>query len=108
MIERIGAVPNKIEHVECQTTKEESSRVVYWYIENVPLLMERLLACSIKDKTFQTSLDVSSYIDKILFKFGCDRGSGDLIMMISLMNRLKGNHGKHALAIGVAESKLMV
>ena len=56
-----------------------------------------------KDKTFQTSLDVSSYIDKILFKFGCDRGSGDLIMMISLMNRLKGNHGKHALAIGVAE-----
>ena len=103
MIERIGAVPNKIEHVECRTTKEESSRVVYWYIENVPLLMERLLACSIKDKTFQTSLDVSSYIDKILFKFGCDRGSGDLIMMISLMNRLKGNHGKHALAIGVAE-----
>tara|TARA_B110001450_G_scaffold231145_1_gene232826 strand:+ start:557 stop:5065 length:4509 start_codon:yes stop_codon:yes gene_type:complete len=102
-LEAEGAVPMKLDYIQLETTKDESARVVFYYIENVMLLLEKLLALSIADGTFRTSFLLSSLRNKILIKFGCDRGAGNLIMMIALVNRLGGNHGKYSIAIGNAE-----
>lgn len=102
-LEQAGAVPSTFEYVECQITKDDTSRCVYYYIENVPLLIERLVATCVLERQCEDSFDFSNFIDKIIMRFGADRGGGDIIMMISLANRKEGNTGLFSIPIRVVE-----
>ena len=104
--EREGTIPIRVVQIECQTSKEESGMVNYYFIENVPLVMERLASCSITDGSFRPSFELSSFEDKMMFKVGCDRGGGNVINMILFMNRKNGNSGKYSFPIDVVEGAL--
>ena len=102
-LEMSGTVPIKIEQVACFITKTDSKTVVFYYIENVPLLMERLVAGCLLDNKFEESFMISKFKQKIMFKIGADRGGSDLINEIALINRHNGNSGRYSIPIGVVE-----
>ena len=102
-VERLNAIPPKLIHIECNTSKQNTGMCTYYYIKNIPLLLEKMNAgCSLEVK-FQDSIEISSLKDKIIIKFGCNRGMKDLIMQVSLGNRKNGDHGKYTAPIGVVE-----
>ena len=49
-LEMSGTVPIEIEQVPCFITKTTSKPVIFYYIKNVPLLMERLVAGCLLEK----------------------------------------------------------
>ena len=102
-LEKAGAVPSTFEYVECYITQENTGTCTYYYIEDVPLLIERLVAGCLMEGRYEDSIDISIFNNKIIIRFGCDRGGGDLIMGISLANRKKGNSGMYSIPIGVVE-----
>ena len=102
-IEKAGAVPSTFEYVECYITQENTGTCTYYYIEDVPLLIERLVAGCLLEGKYEDSIDISKFNNKIIVRFGCDRGGGDLIMGISLANRNRGNSGQYSIPIGVVE-----
>jgi hypothetical protein len=102
-LEKAGAVPSTFEYVECYITQENTGTCIYYYIEDVPLLIERLVAGCLLEGKYEDSIDISFFNNKIIIRFGCDRGGGDLIMGISLANRSRGNSGRYSIPIGVAE-----
>lgn len=103
-VEADSAIPPKVVQVECQITEKDTGFCTYYYIQNVPLLLERLVARCMMEGKFRPSNKFSKLSDKIIIKFGTDRGMGDLIMQLSLANRENGNHGTWAIPIGVVES----
>ena len=105
-LESASAVPIKTLLLQCQSGKDETGTCLYYYIENVPLLLERMNSgCSIRGK-FLNSNKVSSLENVAIIKYGADRGMSDLIMQVSLGNRKDGNHGKYAIPIGVVEGAM--
>ena len=102
-LERNGAVPSTFEYVEYYVAKEDVEQCVYYYTESVPLLMERLVSGCVLEGEMVDSFAFSTFQNKTIFRFGADLGGGDLLMMIALANRLKGNHGCFSIPIGVVE-----
>ena len=76
---------------------------IYYYIENIPLLLERMNAGCYLDGKFLDSSKVSSLNNMTIIKYSADKGIQNLTMEISLGNRVNGNHGKYAIPIGVVE-----
>ena len=105
-LESTSAVPTKTLLLQCDSGKDEAGMYLYYYIENVPLLLERMNSgCSTRGK-FLNSNEVSSLDNVAIIKYGADRGMSDLIMQVSLGNRIDGNHGKYAVPIGVVEGAM--
>ncbi|OEU21441.1 hypothetical protein FRACYDRAFT_235067 [Fragilariopsis cylindrus CCMP1102] len=102
-LERDGSIPSTFEYVTCFITKDDTGKCIYYYIPNVPLLIERLVAGCLLEGEYEDSIDISFLKGKIIIRFGCDRGGGDLIMAISLANRRRGNSGRYSIPIGVVE-----
>ena len=102
--EKEGAVPSTAMLVECKITKDKTDMCVFYFTKNVPLLMERMLSSCILEDKFEISFQFSNFHDKIIFKFGADRGGGDLMMMLGLANRIDGNTGFFTIPIGVVEN----
>ena len=102
-LETNGTVPSKIELVQCLTTQTYTKLVVFYFIKNVPLLMEILVAGYLLDGKYEDSSKISNFKDKIIFKIGADCGGSDLINEIGLVNRDKGNSGQYSIPIGVVE-----
>ena len=102
-LESSSAVPIKTLFIHCDTAKDETGLCIYYYIENLILLLERMNAGCYLDNKFLDSSKVSALDNVTIIKFGADRGMQDLIMEVSLGNRENGNHGKYAIPIGVVE-----
>ena len=56
-----GTVPIEIKQVACFITKTDSKTVVFYYIENVPLLIERLVAGCLLDIKFEESFMIYDF-----------------------------------------------
>jgi hypothetical protein len=100
--EREG-LPAEFTIIELQVSKEKVQPCVFYYIPNVPLLLENMIRESILNKKQEDSIEFSNYENKHIFIEGADRGGGDLMMMLRYANRIKGNNGRHSVPIGVAE-----
>ena len=96
-------LPTSVEIVEAQVDEKKSKSCVFYYIEQIPRLFELLIIASLRDGTFEDSFNFSSYVNKILFFRGTDRGNGDTIDMIRLGNRKNGNYGKYSVPTSILE-----
>jgi hypothetical protein len=106
--QKIGAreregLPAEHTLIELKVTKEKTEPCVFYYIPNVPLLLENFIRESIVNNNQEDSIEFSNYENKHVFIEGADRGGGDLMMMLRYANRKKGNNGRHSVPIGVAE-----
>ena len=102
--EKQGAFSSTAMLVECKVTKDKTNMCVFCFTKNAPLLMERMLSSCILEDTFEVSFQFSNFVDKIIFKFGADRGGGDLMIMIGLANRIDGNTSFFTIPIDVVEN----
>ena len=102
-LEMNGTEPIEIKQVECYIAKTDMKSVVFYFIENVPLLMERLVAGCFMEGKYEDSFQISKFKEKVIFKIGVDRGGSDLINEIGLVNRNKRNSGRYSILIGVVE-----
>ena len=100
-MESSSDVPIKSLFIHCDTAKDETGMCIYYYIENIPLLLERMNAGCYLDGKFLDSSKVSSLNNMTIIKYSADKGIQNLTMEISLGNRVNGNHGKYAILIGV-------
>jgi hypothetical protein len=106
--QKIGAreregLPAEHTLIELQVSKKKTEPCVFYYIPNVPLLLENFIRESIVNNNQEDSIEFSNYENKHVFIEGADRGGGDLMMMLRYANRKKGNNGRHSVPIGVAE-----
>ena len=91
-LESSSTVPIKSLFIHCNTAKYESGMCIYYYIENIPLLLERMNAGCYLDGNVLDSSMVSLLNNVTIIKYSADRGIQDLIMEVSQRNRENGNH----------------
>ena len=92
-LEMNGTVPIKIKQIKCYIIKGGNRVIVFYYIENVPLLMEQLVAGCLLEGKYEDSFKISKVDGKVIFKIGANCGGGDLINETAIANRHKGNIG---------------
>lgn len=52
--------------VECHTTKDDTSMVSYYYIKNVPLIIERLVTSCVLGGKYQDSIKILEVENKVI------------------------------------------
>ena len=74
----------------------------YW-ISQIPLLVDKLISSCIEQGISEDSFLFSHLPNKIIIAVGCDRGGGDLINLMWLINRICGNITQHSIPISVVD-----
>lgn len=81
----------------------EGKQSIMYYIKNQPLLVERLLASSMMDGTYQKSEEFCNIVNSEIFLRGIDKGFEDISDLIRLVNRKDGNSGLYCIPICTVE-----
>ena len=76
---------------------------MHYWIQQIPLLIEKLVASCESQGKFEDSIEFSRLINKIYFSIGSDRGEGDVINLIRLINRIAGNCARYSIPMSVVE-----
>ena len=87
----------------CSTAKDKTEMCVHSWIRTIPLLIEKLVATCIIEGKYEESITISKLVNKILLGMGADRGGGDLINLIRLLNRKDGNCSRYSIPLAVVE-----
>jgi hypothetical protein len=98
-----GTIPVDYQVIRCSTAKEKTEMCVHSWIRTMPLLVEKLVATCIRQGKYEESISISSLVNKILLGTGADRGGGDLINLIRLLNRIDGNCSRYSIPLAVVE-----
>ena len=101
-IER-SLLPANTELREAEVDGKKKKMCIFYYIKQIPFLLESLVVASFRDGTFQEAFSFSNFENTILFFRGTDRGGGDTIDMTRLGNRENGNHGRYSVPVAVLE-----
>ena len=101
--EGFGSIPVDHEMIMCNTAKDKTESCLHYFIKNIPLLVEKLVASCISQDKFEDSILFSRLISKIVLGIGGDRGGGDLSNLLRLMNRKDGNCARYSIPISVVE-----
>ena len=102
-LERKGTLPVKYQLVRCATGGGRTKMCLHYWIEHVPLLVDKLTASCIEQCRYEDSIDFSYMENKNILCLGMDKGGGDVINMIRLGNRKDGNTAEHSIPISVVE-----
>ena len=89
------AVPMECYTVSLNVNKTTKKNCMFLRSKNPPLLLERMVASAFVAGKFQESLDVSNYLNSMLFFLGLDRGGGDTYLGVRLGNRDDGNQAEY-------------
>jgi hypothetical protein len=105
---KIGAInwsllPVQYKTVDTEVKEGTHEKCIFYFIENLPLLVELMISCSKMDKSFTDSSEISNFKNTHLFFRGIDRGGDDLIDMLHYGNCLDGNSGKYCIPTSVLE-----
>ena len=94
-----------VEHwlVEVEVKKDVKGMRVFYWVKNVPLLLELLVATTIQDGKKEDSFDFSNFVDTHIFVRGIDKGGEDVLDMVRYANRKDGNAGAFCVPISVLE-----
>jgi hypothetical protein len=98
-----NALPIDFKIATCNAARGKEAARVFCWIDNVPLLIERLVCSSIVAGKQQPSIEFSSFEDHHTICDNIDRGGGDLICMLRNGNREDGNTAEHCIPISVVE-----
>jgi hypothetical protein len=98
-----GTIPVDYQVIRCSTAKDKTEMCVHNWIKTIPLLVEKLVAKCIAQGRYEDSILFSKLVNKILLGIGADRGGGDLINLIRLLNRMDGNCAKYSIPLAVVE-----
>jgi hypothetical protein len=98
-----GTIPVDYQVIRCSTAKEKTEMCVHSWIRTIPLLVEKLVATCIRQGKYEESISISNLVNKILLGIGADRGGGDLINLIRLLNRMDGNCSRYSIPLAVVE-----
>ena len=90
-IEGVGSLPVDDQLIQCSTSSTKTESCMHYWIQQIPLLIEKLVASCESHGKFEDSREFSRLINKIYFGIGSDRGGGDVINVIRLINRIAGN-----------------
>ena len=102
---------NELPTVEYQTIdldagKNKVASCVYYFVKNIALLIEGIVASSYNDGTFMPSKKFSHFRDNVILLRSIDRGGEVLIDLLRLVNRREGNTGFRCIPIGNAEDAM--
>jgi hypothetical protein len=89
--------------VEVEVEKGKKKWCVFYWVPNLPLLHEMLIASAMIDGKYEDSLKFSNYAEAHIFGRGIDRGGDDIIDMTRYINRAKGNTGEWCIPGAVLE-----
>ena len=81
----------------------EGKQSIMYYIKNQPLLVERLIASSMMDGTYQKSEEFCNIVNSEIILRGIDKGFEDISDLIRLVNRKDGNSGLYCVPICTVE-----
>ena len=98
-----GTIPVDYQVIRCSTGKDKTEMCTHNWIRTIPLLVEKLVATCIAQGKYEESILFSKLLNKILLGIGADRGGGDLINLIRLLNRMDGNCAKYSIPLAVVE-----
>jgi hypothetical protein len=98
-----NALPIEFKIATCNIAQGKEAACVFYWIENIPLLIERLVCSSIVAGKQQPSIEFSSFKDHHIIYDNIDRGGGDLIHMLRNGNREDGNTAEYCIPISVVE-----
>jgi hypothetical protein len=98
-----GTIPVDHQVIRCSTAKGKTEMCTHNWIRTIPLLAEKLVATCIAQGKYEESILISNLFNKILLGIGADRGGGDLINLIHLLNRMDGNCAKYSIPLAVVE-----
>jgi hypothetical protein len=82
--------------VKLPISKDKTRRCIFYYIENVPFLIEQAIREAIVVGKQKHLIDFLNDSNKYIFVPGADRGGGDFIMMVLYANRQDENSGSTA------------
>ena len=102
-VEGVGSLPVGHQLIECSTSLTKTEACMHYWIKQIPLLIEKLVAICEAQGKFETSIEFSRLINKIYFGIGSDRGGGDVIDLIRLINRIAGNCARYSIPMSVVE-----
>jgi hypothetical protein len=82
--------------VEAQVEESKMAYCVFYWVPNLPLLQEMMIASAIIEDKSEDSITFSNYVNAHIFGRGIDRGGDDLIDMTRYINREKETPGSGA------------
>ena len=91
--------------IRCATGGDKTEMCLHYWIPQIPLLVDKLIASRIEQGKFEDSFLFSHLPNKIVICVGCDRYGGDLIDLMQLINRICGNTAQHLVPISVVEKE---
>ena len=98
-----GTVPVDYKLLMCSTAKDKTEMCVHNWIKTIPSLCEKLVASCIEQGKFEDSISFSSQVNKIMLGAGTDRGGGDVMNLIRLLNRKDGNSARYSIPLAMVE-----
>ena len=93
----------KHQHIRYTTGGDRTELCLHYWIPQIPLLVDKLISSCIEQRKFEDLFLFSHLPNKIIIGVGCDRGGGDLINLMRLINRIYGNNAQHLITISVVE-----
>ena len=79
-VEGVGSLPVGHQFIECSTSLSKTESCMHYWINQIPLLIEKLVASCEAQGKFETSIEFCCLINKICFGIGSGRGRGMLLI----------------------------